>query len=105
MPTGSGHEPIDAATQMRHATRRLRDRAWMVAPLTSMPMTGVGRERHEQTWTTPGGVRVTVTCPPGRNLTPELRASISERIDAEPTAAPGASRHVTLQFGSDLPVL
>ena len=37
--TGSGNEPsrpIDAETQMREATDRLRDQAWMVAPMTAI---------------------------------------------------------------------
>jgi hypothetical protein len=105
VPMGAVAYSFDAVTQMRRATRRLRDLAWMVGPLTSMPMTDAGQDRHEQTWTTPGGVRVNVTCPSGRELTPDLRESISARIDAEPTAARGASRHVTLQYGSELPLL
>jgi hypothetical protein len=38
--TGSEVEPTDpqyAADQMRTATDRLRDQAWMVAPLTTAP--------------------------------------------------------------------
>ena len=35
--TGSEQEPVaaEAATQMQEATERLRDKAWMVAPMTN----------------------------------------------------------------------
>ena len=42
MPAGSDHEPtaepVVAAQQMREATDRLREQAWMVVPLTSAPV-------------------------------------------------------------------
>ena len=39
--TGSDNEPskpIDAETQMREVTERLRNQAWMVAPMTTVPL-------------------------------------------------------------------
>ena len=38
MPAGSDHEPtetVEVVEQMREATERLRDQAWMIAPLTT----------------------------------------------------------------------
>lgn len=48
--SGSDDEPVvplpeQAAEQMKDATERLREQAWMVAPLTSMPTQATADER------------------------------------------------------------
>jgi len=49
--TGSAAEPLPqhAAEQMRAATERLRDRAWMVSPLTTTPLQVVRDDESEAT--------------------------------------------------------
>jgi len=103
--TGSSREPNDAAAQMRSATRRLRDNAWMIAPLTTGDVGVPDLDRPGSiTWLTPRGVRVVIHSRNGLQLTPLLRRGISEKIDDEPDVGPGDVRHVSLDHGSELPV-
>jgi len=47
--SGSAAEPLPqhAAEQMRTATERLRDKAWMVSPLTSAPLQATDDDHAE----------------------------------------------------------
>jgi hypothetical protein len=103
--TGSNREPNDAAAQMRSATQRLRDRAWMIAPMTAGDVGVPDLDAPgSNSWLTPLGVRVVVTSRRGQQLTPRLRRAITAKIDDEPDAGPGLVRHVTLNYGVDVTV-
>lgn len=98
--SGSNEEPVvplpdQAAEQIRDATGRLREQAWMVAPLTSMPQqpTSVDRDLGQASALDPPAARA----PQGVARAASQRSAVPRviRLPPDPASVAAARRFVT----------